>query len=45
MEQARLAEKPSLVLTRFYPVEPEKVWRALRQPDLYREVPAEDPVP
>jgi uncharacterized protein YndB with AHSA1/START domain len=28
MEQARLAEKPSLVLTRFYPVEPEKVWRA-----------------
>jgi len=32
MEQARLAEKPSLVLTRFYPVEPEKVWRAWTDP-------------
>ena len=32
MEQDRLAEKPSLVLTRFYPVEPEKVWRAWTDP-------------
>ena len=32
METARLAEKPSLVLTRFYPVEPEKVWRAWTDP-------------
>jgi len=32
MEQARLAEKPALVLTRFYPVEPEKVWRAWTDP-------------
>jgi uncharacterized protein YndB with AHSA1/START domain len=32
LEQARLAEKPSLVLTRFYPVEPEKVWRAWTDP-------------
>jgi len=32
MEQARLAEKPSVVLTRFYPVEPEKVWRAWTDP-------------
>ncbi len=28
MEPARLAEKPSLSLTRSYPVAPEKVWRA-----------------
>ena len=28
MEQARLAESPSLTLDRFYPVAPEKVWRA-----------------
>ena len=28
MEPARLAEKPSLALTRSYPVAPEKVWRA-----------------
>ena len=32
METARLAEKPALVLTRFYPVEPEKVWRAWTDP-------------
>jgi uncharacterized protein YndB with AHSA1/START domain len=28
MEQAKLAEKPSLNLRRHYPVAPEKVWRA-----------------
>jgi uncharacterized protein YndB with AHSA1/START domain len=28
MEQARLSEKPSLNLSRSYPVAPEKVWRA-----------------
>ena len=28
MEQAKLREKPSLTLTRSYPVSPEKVWRA-----------------
>jgi uncharacterized protein YndB with AHSA1/START domain len=28
MEQANLAEKPSLSLQRHYPVAPEKVWRA-----------------
>jgi len=32
MEQARLAEKPSLTLTRSYPVAPEKVWRAWTDP-------------
>lgn len=32
MEQARLAEKPSLTLERFYPVAPEKVWRAWTDP-------------
>jgi uncharacterized protein YndB with AHSA1/START domain len=32
MEQARLAEKPSLSLTRSYPVAPEKVWRAWTDP-------------
>jgi uncharacterized protein YndB with AHSA1/START domain len=36
MEQARLAEKPSLSLTRFYPVEPEKVWRAWTDPQALR---------
>jgi uncharacterized protein YndB with AHSA1/START domain len=29
MEQAKLAEKPSLTLTRSYAVAPEQVWRAL----------------
>jgi uncharacterized protein YndB with AHSA1/START domain len=28
MEQAKLDERPSIVLTRRYPVAPEKVWRA-----------------
>ena len=32
MEQARLAEKPSLRLARRYPVAPEKVWRAWTDP-------------
>ena len=32
MEEARLAEKPSLTLERFYPVAPEKVWRAWTDP-------------
>jgi uncharacterized protein YndB with AHSA1/START domain len=32
MEQARLAEKPFLTLSRFYPVAPEKVWRAWTDP-------------
>lgn len=33
MDQARLAEKPFLVLTRRYPAAPEKVWRAWTDPD------------
>ena len=33
MEQAKLAEKPSLLLDRFYPVAPEKVWRAWTDPE------------
>ena len=32
MEQAKLAEKPSLNLQRQYPVAPEKVWRAWTDP-------------
>ena len=32
MEQAKLAEKPSLSLQRRYPVAPEKVWRAWTDP-------------
>ena len=36
MEQARLAEKPSLTLTRSYPVAPEKVWRAWTDPQALR---------
>jgi uncharacterized protein YndB with AHSA1/START domain len=32
MEQARLAEDTTLVLTRRYPVAPEKVWRAWTDP-------------
>jgi uncharacterized protein YndB with AHSA1/START domain len=32
MEEARLAEKPSLTLERFYPVAPEQVWRAWTDP-------------
>jgi uncharacterized protein YndB with AHSA1/START domain len=32
MEEARLAERPSLTLKRFYPVASEKVWRAWTDP-------------
>jgi len=33
MEQARLAESPSLTLNRFYPVSPDRVWRAWTDPE------------
>jgi uncharacterized protein YndB with AHSA1/START domain len=33
MEQAKLAERPSLNLARSYPVAPEKVWRAWTDPE------------
>ena len=33
MDQAKLAEKPSLTLARSYPVAPEKVWRAWTDPE------------
>jgi uncharacterized protein YndB with AHSA1/START domain len=33
MEQAGLAESPSLTLERFYPVPPAKVWRAWTDPE------------
>ena len=33
MEQARLKDKPSLTLTRGFPVAPEKVWRAWTDPE------------
>ena len=33
MEQASLTEKPSLTLTRSYPVPPERVWRAWTDPE------------
>ena len=33
MEQAKLAEKPSLALSRSYRVAPEKVWRAWTDPE------------
>lgn len=33
MEQAKLAEKPFLVLNRSYPVAPEKVWHAWTDPE------------
>lgn len=36
MEQARLREKPFLVLRRRYPVAPEKVWRAWTDPEAIR---------
>jgi uncharacterized protein YndB with AHSA1/START domain len=32
MEEAKLAERPSLTLERFYPVAPQKVWRAWTDP-------------
>jgi uncharacterized protein YndB with AHSA1/START domain len=37
MEQARLREKPSLNLSRSYPVAPEKVWRAWTDPEALRK--------
>jgi uncharacterized protein YndB with AHSA1/START domain len=37
MEQARLAEKPSLNLQRRYPVAPEKVWRAWTDPQALKQ--------
>lgn len=37
MEQAKLAEKPSLNLRRHYPVAPEKVWRAWTDPQALRQ--------
>ena len=33
MEQTKLAERPSLALTRSYPVAPESVWRAWTDPE------------
>jgi uncharacterized protein YndB with AHSA1/START domain len=37
MEQARLTEKPSLNLSRSYPVAPEKVWRAWTDPQALKK--------
>jgi uncharacterized protein YndB with AHSA1/START domain len=37
MEQAKLAEKPSLSLQRRYPVAPEKVWRAWTDPQALKQ--------
>jgi uncharacterized protein YndB with AHSA1/START domain len=37
MEQASLREKPSLTLTRHYPVAPEKVWRAWTDPEAVKK--------
>jgi uncharacterized protein YndB with AHSA1/START domain len=36
MDQARLAEKPFLVIERRFPVAPEKVWRAWTDPQAIR---------
>ena len=36
MEKAALEKRPSLILTRTYPVAPEKVWRAWIEPDALR---------
>lgn len=36
MEEARLAERPSLGLERRFPVAPEKVWRAWTGPEALR---------
>ena len=33
MEQVNVTDKPSLRLTRLYPVAPEKVWRAWTDPE------------
>ena len=37
MEQAKLREKPSLTLTRSYPIAPEKVWRAWTDPQAVKK--------
>jgi uncharacterized protein YndB with AHSA1/START domain len=37
MEQAKLREKPSLSLSRRYPVSPEKVWRAWTDPEAVKK--------
>ena len=37
MEQARIAEKPSLNIQRRYPVAPEKVWRAWTDPQALKQ--------
>ena len=37
MEQARVTEKPFLVLNRHYPVAPEKVWRAWTDPEALKK--------
>jgi len=37
MEAAKLAEKPSLTLTRRFPVAPEKVWRAWTDPQALKQ--------
>jgi len=37
MEAAKLAEKPSLTLTRRFPVAPEKVWHAWTDPQALRQ--------
>ena len=36
MEQAKLADKPALALSRTYPVAPEKVWHAWTDPQALR---------
>lgn len=37
MEAAKLIEKPSLTLTRRFPVAPEKVWRAWTEPQALKQ--------
>ena len=37
MEQVRLQQKPSLSLSRHYPVSPEKVWRAWTDPEAVKK--------
>jgi uncharacterized protein YndB with AHSA1/START domain len=37
MEKAKLNEKPSLTLTRSYPVSPEKIWRAWTDPQAVKK--------
>lgn len=37
MEAAKLAEKPSLTITRRFPVAPEKVWRAWTDPQALKQ--------